>query len=57
MPSQTRFTPHFLFLAGASRPKMKQIFITSFNQFKKALTYDAICAKIQPHREDILVSQ
>ena len=34
---------------------MKQIFITSFNQFKKALTYDEICAKVQPHRERILV--
>ena len=34
---------------------MKQIFITSFNQFKKALTYDEICAKVQPHRQHILV--
>jgi hypothetical protein len=34
---------------------MKQIFVTSFNQFKKALTYDSICAKVQPHREHILV--
>ena len=37
------------------RPQMKQIFITSFNQFKKALTYDKICAKVQPHRERMLV--
>ena len=36
-------------------PQMKQIFITSFNQFKKALTYDAICQKVGPHREHILV--
>lgn len=34
---------------------MKQIFVTSFNQFKKALTYDKICKKIRPHREHILV--
>ena len=34
---------------------MKQIFVTSFNLFKKALTYDAICAKVRPHREHILV--
>lgn len=25
---------------------MKQIFVTSFNQFKKALTYDKICSKV-----------
>ena len=30
------------------RAQMKQIFITSFNAFKKALTYDAICAKVRP---------
>merc|ERR1719210_1279689 len=34
---------------------MKQIFVTSFNQFKRALTYDHICAKIRPHRERILL--
>jgi hypothetical protein len=34
---------------------MKQIFVTSFNQFKKALTYEKICKKIRPHREHILV--
>ena len=34
---------------------MKHIFVTSFNQFKKALTYDKICRKIRPHREQILV--
>lgn len=33
----------------------KQIFVTSFNQFKKALTFDKICKKIRPHREHILV--
>lgn len=37
-----------------TRP-MKQIFVTSFNQFKKALTYDKICKKIRPHREHILI--
>lgn len=41
--------------SSGGRPQMKQIFITSFNQFKKALTYDEICQKIQPHRERILV--
>ena len=33
----------------------KKIFVTSFNQFKKALTYDKICKKVQPHRENILL--
>ena len=28
---------------------MKQIFITSFNKFKKALTYDVICDKVRLH--------
>lgn len=39
---------------GGTAP-MKQIFVTSFNQFKKALTYDSICAKVRPFREQILV--
>ena len=34
---------------------MKQIFVTSFNQFKRALTYDKICNKVQPYREHMLV--
>jgi hypothetical protein len=34
---------------------MKQIFITSFNAFKKALTYDDICDKLMPHRDRMLV--
>jgi len=38
-----------------TRKPMKMIFVTSFNQFKKALTNDSICAKVQPHREHILV--
>lgn len=38
-----------------SNKPMKQIFVTSFNQFKKALTFDKICKKIRPHREHILV--
>lgn len=33
----------------------KKIFVTSFNQFKKALTYEKICKKIRPHCEHILV--
>lgn len=33
----------------------KQIFVTSFNQFKKALTYDKICSKVRPNRGKILV--
>jgi hypothetical protein len=33
----------------------KQIFVCSFNNFKKALTYDAICSKVYPHRENILI--
>jgi hypothetical protein len=33
----------------------KLIFVTSFNQFKKALTYDVICNKILPQRESFLV--
>ncbi len=41
--------------SGSRGPPMKQIFITSFNQFKKALTYDEICAKVRPHREHFLV--
>jgi hypothetical protein len=43
-----------VFGAEQRRP-MKQIFVTSFNQFKKALTYEKICAKIRPHRERILI--
>jgi hypothetical protein len=34
---------------------MKQIFITSFNSFKKALTNDTLCDKVWPNREKILV--
>jgi hypothetical protein len=37
--------------------EMKKIFVTSFNQFKKALTYDLICHKVQPHREHFLVGK
>ena len=33
----------------------KRIFVTSFNQLKKALTYDSICAKVRPYRDQILV--
>ena len=37
------------------RGRLKQIFVTSFNQFKKALTYESICQKVWPAREQILV--
>ena len=37
------------------RPEKKQIFVTSFNLFKKALAHDKICRKIWPPREQILV--
>ena len=35
--------------------KQKKIFVTSFNSFKKALTYDSISRKVWPEREKILV--
>ena len=38
-----------------AKPFQKQIFVTSFNQFKKALTYDRICKKVWDYRENILV--
>ena len=41
--------------ASVDRAPMKQIFVTSFNSFKKALTFDEICQKVRPHRERILV--
>lgn len=34
---------------------MKRIFVTSFNQFKRCLTYDEVCKKVYPHREKILI--
>jgi hypothetical protein len=41
---------------GPSKPCItKQIFVTSFNLFKKALTYDKICKKVRPFREQVLV--
>ena len=54
----SRFGSRFSSSGGGGRgsgPPMKRIFITSFNQFKKALTYDDICAKVRPHREHFLV--
>ena len=54
-PSSSRFSFSRDKTPKMSRPHMKQIFVTSFNQFKKALTYDSICAKVWPHREHILV--
>ena len=33
-------------------PPMKQIFITSFNLFKKALTYDEICHKVSAQNKE-----
>ena len=47
--------PNVVLGAAGQRKPMKQIFVCSFNQFKKALTYDTICNKIRPHREQILV--
>ena len=38
-----------------TRPPQKAIFVTTFNLFKKALTYDKICRKMRPHREHVLV--
>jgi len=38
-----------------SRKVEKHIFVTSFNQLKKALTDESICRKVRPHRERILV--
>ena len=38
-----------------TRPPHKAIFVTTFNLFKKALTYDKICRKMRPHREHVLV--
>ena len=42
-------------MSGVPRRQVKMIFITSFNQFKKALTYDKICTKVHAQRERILV--
>jgi hypothetical protein len=53
----TRVTKRYSY--GRQKPPaptgMKQIFITSFNSFKKALTNDTICDKVWPNREKILV--
>lgn len=38
-----------------TRKVRKNIFVTSFNQFKKAFTYDKICQKVMPHRDHFLV--
>ena len=38
-----------------SESQRKHIFVASFNQFKKALTYDKIYRKVMPHRENFLV--
>ncbi len=54
-PSAKRAYSGYPSAASSSRPPMKQIFITSFNQFKKALTYDVICEKVRPMRERMLV--
>lgn len=40
---------------SSDKKTKKQIFVTSFNQFKKALTYEKICKKIRPHREHVLI--
>lgn len=44
------------YFTGPSKPRVKkQIFVTSFNLFKKALTVDKICKKVFPYREHVLV--
>jgi len=44
------------YYVGEARSQIKkQIFVTSFNAFKKALTYDKICRKVWAHREHMLV--
>jgi len=50
-----RINKRFYGADASQQPQMKQIFVTSFNQFKKALTYDEICQKIQPYRQRVLV--
>lgn len=40
---------------NSRNPIRKNIFVTSFNQFKKAFTYDKICRKVMPHRDHFLV--
>lgn len=42
-------------LGDQEKKPTKKIFVSSFNQFKKALTYDKICKKIRPHRDHILI--
>ena len=39
----------------SAKKQIKQIFVTSFNCFKKALTFDEICAKVRPYRDRMLV--
>ena len=41
--------------SGRGGPQKKKIFITSFNNFKKVLTYDKVCQKVKPHRERFLI--
>ena len=41
--------------AGSDPNPMKQIFVTSFNQFKRALTDDRIAKKVWPYRQHVLV--
>lgn len=43
------------FDGGAPQRAKKMIFITSFNRFKRALTYDSICSKVRPAREHMLL--
>jgi hypothetical protein len=52
MHDEVQFVPSRLLHTGFP---MKLIFITSFNQFKKALTNDKICSKVWQSRERILV--
>lgn len=40
-------------LDGSPKP-MKRIFVTSFNSFKKVLTNELVCHKVQPYRENFM---
>jgi hypothetical protein len=38
----------------AGSPPMKRIFVSSFNSFKKVLTNESVCRKVQPYRENFM---
>lgn len=41
-------------LGGSGSRPMKRIFVSSFNNFKKVLTNEAVCRKVQPYRENFM---